>query len=80
MIHEYAFQPPQQVLTGPGAPKNGASQMEKLDKRRALILRGNSLATKTELVRELETPLGGDVVGAIGRCMVMTAIEGDQQT
>ena len=80
MIYQYAFQPQRRVLTGPGAIKNVASQLEKLGKRRVLILRGNTLATKTELVRELETPLGGGVVGAIGTCMVMSAIEGDQQT
>ncbi|MCH8204438.1 MAG: iron-containing alcohol dehydrogenase [Candidatus Hydrogenedentes bacterium] len=68
MIHQYAFQPPQRVLTGPGALKNVASQLEKLGKRRALILTGNSLATKTELVGELEELLRGSHAGTFSGC------------
>ena len=48
MMHEYVFQPPQRVLSGPGSVKKVAAQLEKLGKDRALILTGNTLATKTD--------------------------------
>ena len=68
MIYDYAFQPAQRVLTGPGAVKSVSSRLEKLGKTRAVIFTGNSLATKTNLVGDLESLLGAYHAGTFAGC------------
>ena len=68
MMHEYVFQPPQRVLSGPGSVKKVAAQLEKLGKSRALILTGNTLATKTDLVARVEALLGPAHAGTFSGC------------
>ena len=68
MIHQYAFQLPQRILSGPGAIEKVAAQLERLGKNRALILTGNTLATKTDLVARLEKLLGPAHAGTFSGC------------
>lgn len=58
MIREYEFPLLEKVIYGVGALEKVTDELDRLGKRRALILTGNSLATKTDLVRKLEARLG----------------------
>jgi alcohol dehydrogenase class IV len=53
LLH-YATYAPQRVISGVGAVEELAAQLEKLGKKRAFILTGNSLAKKTDLVAKVE--------------------------
>ena len=68
MIQEYAFQPRQRVISGIGSLARIPVSLEKLGKRRAFILTGNSLATKTDLVSRLEGILGETWAGTFSGC------------
>ena len=54
----FQFLPVERVVFGPGRVEELAEQVERLGGRRAFIITGRSLATKTDLVRRLERLLG----------------------
>lgn len=68
-IREYSFQPRQRVISGEGSVARLTKVMEKLGKKRAFILTGNTLATQTSLVRKLEEMLGDSWVGTFAGCV-----------
>ena len=53
----------EKVIFGAGALGEVASELDRLGRRRALVLTGNSLATRTDLVKRLEGLLGGRWAG-----------------
>ena len=65
---QYATYAPQRVISGIGAVDELAAQVEKLGKKRAFILTGNSMATKTDLVAKVEGLLGGRHAGTYAGC------------
>ncbi len=58
MIREYKFPMLEKVIFGVGALEKVTEEMDRLGKKRALILTGHSLSTRTDLVKKLETLLG----------------------
>ena len=58
MIREYKFPMLEKVIFGIGSLAKVNNELDRLGKNRALILTGNSLATKTDLVQKLENLLG----------------------
>lgn len=63
MIREYRFPQLEKVIFGAGALERVAAALDSWGCRRALVLTGNSLATRTDLVRKLEGVLGGRWAG-----------------
>lgn len=68
MIQQYRFMPPQRVVSGCGAVDGLAKMVEGLGKKRAFILTGSSLATKTDLVERVQALLGDTWVGTFAGC------------
>ena len=58
MIREYKFPMLEKVIFGVGALEKVTEELDRLGKKRALVLTGNSLSTKTDLVKKLESLLG----------------------
>ena len=63
MIREYRFPTLEKVIFGAGALGRVGGELDRLGRRRALVLTGRSLATGTDLVRRLERLLGGRWAG-----------------
>ena len=63
MIREYRFPKLEKVIFGAGALERVAAELDRWGRGRALILTGNSLATRTDLVGKLEGILGGRWAG-----------------
>ena len=63
MIREYRFPQLEKVIFGAGALARVAAELDRWGRGRALILTGNSLATRTDLVKKLEGLLGGRWAG-----------------
>jgi alcohol dehydrogenase class IV len=68
MIREYKFPQLEKVIFGAGSVARVTKEMERLGKERAFILTGKTLATKTDLVRKLETLLEDKWVGTYSGC------------
>jgi alcohol dehydrogenase class IV len=68
MIREYKFPLLEKVIFGAGALARVPKEMERLGKERAFILTGKTMATKTDLVRKLETLLEDKWVGTYIGC------------
>jgi len=86
-MHTYSFQSPQRVLSGRGSLQTLGTELESLGKTRALVLTGNTLATKTALVEQLEALLGNRHAGTFSGCKqhvpastVDTAVEHARET
>ncbi len=58
MIREYTFPMLEKVIFGIGALEKVTEELDRFGKKRALILTGHSLSTKTDLVKKLESRLG----------------------
>ena len=56
MVREYKFPQLENVIFGAGALERVPGELERFGKRRALVLTGNSLSTKTDLVRKIRGP------------------------
>ncbi|MCS6926090.1 MAG: iron-containing alcohol dehydrogenase [Candidatus Binatia bacterium] len=68
MIREYRFPQLEKVIFGVGAVARVPQELDRLGKERAFILTGKTLATKTDLVRTLETLLEDRWVGTYSGC------------
>lgn len=68
-VSEYRFQPQQTIVSGRGAVERIPAHLERLGKRRAFILTGKTLATKTDLVKKLEELLGERHAGTFSGCV-----------
>lgn len=68
MIREYKFPLLEKVIFGAGAIAQVPKEINRLNKERAFILTGQSLATKTDLVLKLETLLENRWVGTYSGC------------
>lgn len=68
MIREYKFPLLEKVIFGAGALARVPKEIERLGKERAFILTGKTMATKTDLVRKLETLLEDKWVGTYSGC------------
>ena len=68
MIREYKFPLLEKVIFGAGAVAQVPKEIDRLGKERAFILTGKTLATKTDLVRKLETLLEDRWVGTYSGC------------
>jgi alcohol dehydrogenase len=68
MIREYKFPLLEKVIFGAGALAQVPKEIDRLGKERVFILTGKSLATKTDLVRKLETLLEDRWVGTYSGC------------
>ncbi len=68
MIREYKFPLLEKVIFGAGALSRVPQEIDRLSKERAFILTGKTLATKTDLVRKLETLLEDRWVGTYSGC------------
>ena len=60
---EYNFLPLEKVIFGPGSLAKLPDQVDRLGGRRAFIVTGNTLATKTDLVERVKAALGERCVG-----------------
>ena len=60
---EYNFLPLEKVIFGPGSLAKLPDQVDRLGGRRAFIVTGNTLATKTDLVERVKTALGDRCAG-----------------
>jgi alcohol dehydrogenase class IV len=58
MIREYKFPMLEKVIFGVGALEKVTEELDRLGKKRALVLTGNSLSTKTDLVKKTGKPVG----------------------
>jgi alcohol dehydrogenase class IV len=63
MQGDYFFLPLEHVIFGAGSLERLPGELERLKVRRALIITGQSLATKTGIVRKVEETLGAAHVG-----------------
>ena len=68
MIREYKFPQLEKVIFGAGALTQVPKELERLGKERVFIVTGKSMATKTGLVRKLETLLEDKWVGTYSGC------------
>jgi len=68
VVREYTFFPIEKVISGIGSRSRLPAQVQRLGRRRAFILTGRTLDTRTGLVRELETLLGERWVGTFAGC------------
>jgi alcohol dehydrogenase len=68
MIREYKFPQLEKVIFGAGALAQVPKELERLGKERVFIVTGKSMATKTDLVRKLETLLEDKWVGTYSGC------------
>jgi alcohol dehydrogenase class IV len=68
MIREYRFPQLEKVIYGAGSLAQVPKELERLGKERAFIVTGKSMATKTNLVRKLETMLEDKWVGTYSGC------------
>lgn len=68
MIREYKFPLLEKVIFGAGSLAQVPKEIDRLGKERAFILTGKTLATKTDLVRNLETLLEDRWVGTYSGC------------
>lgn len=68
MVREYKFPQLENVIFGAGALERVPGELERFGKRRALVLTGNSLSTKTDLVQKFETLLGERWAGTYTGC------------
>jgi alcohol dehydrogenase class IV len=59
----FQFQPVERVIFGPGKVATLPEQVDALGGKRAFIITGRSLATKTELVKRVEALLGDRLAG-----------------
>jgi len=67
-MHEFNLQPGQQVISGIGSLDQLHRVVEKLGKSRAVVLTGNTLTTKTDLVKQVESELGEFHAGTFSGC------------
>jgi alcohol dehydrogenase class IV len=63
MQGDYCFLPVEHVIFGAGSLERLPGELERLKVRRALIITGQSLATKTGIVRKVEETLGAAHAG-----------------
>src|SRR5262245_1986285 len=68
MMREYRFPQLEKVIYGAGSLAQVPKELERLGKERAFIVTGKSMATKTNLVRKLETMLEDKWVGTYSGC------------
>ncbi len=68
MIREYRFPMLEKVIFGAGALSQVPQEIERLGKERAFIVTGKSMATRTGLIRKLETLLEDKWVGTYSGC------------
>ena len=68
MIREYKFPQLENVIFGAGALAQVPGELERFGKKRALVLTGNSLSTKTDLVQKFEALLGDKWAGTYKGC------------
>ncbi len=68
MIRHYIAQDKQHVISGTGAVREISDQLDRAGKKRAFILTGNTLATKTGLVAQIEDLLGDRWIGTFSDC------------
>ena len=65
MQGDYFFLPLEHVIFGAGSLERLPCELERLKVRRALIITGQSLATKTGIVRKVEETLGAAPPGLL---------------
>lgn len=68
MVREYKFPQLENVIFGAGALERVPGELERFGKRRALVLTGQSLSTKTDLVQKFEALLGERWAGTYNGC------------
>lgn len=68
MIREYKFPLLEKVIHGPGALARVPEEMDRLGKKRAFLLTGSSLSSKTDLVVRLQQHLGNRLFGTFSGC------------
>lgn len=68
MIHDFTVTGPDRVISGIGALAELAGAMDERGAKRALVLTGNTLATKTDLVAQVETAMGPRHAGTFSGC------------
>lgn len=68
MIYDFTECGPDRVVSGIGALKELSGIVEHLGVRRALVLTGRTLATKTDLVARVERALGAAHAGTFAEC------------
>src|SRR5882757_6813844 len=62
-VGEFSFLPMDKVRFGPGAVEHLAAEVDRLGAKRVLLVTGNTLATKTDLVDRVGNVLGGRLAG-----------------
>jgi alcohol dehydrogenase class IV len=68
MIREYRYSLLEKVIFGPGAIVRVPAEIDHLGKKRAFVVTGKSISTKTDLVPKLEALLGARFAGAYNGC------------
>jgi alcohol dehydrogenase len=68
MIHDYKLQPGQRVISGLGSLDRLPDVLQSLGRSRAVIMTGNTLATKTDLVEQVKSALGELHAGTFAAC------------
>lgn len=68
MIQEYKYSQMEKVIFGTGSISTLPKEIDRLGKKRAFILTGRTLATKTELVRQVEDLLESRWAGTYSGC------------
>ncbi|WP_416896182.1 MAG: iron-containing alcohol dehydrogenase [Minwuia sp.] len=68
MAYDFTITGPDRIISGIGALQELPGAMDARGAKRALILTGNSLATKTDLVSQVEAALGSRHAGTFSGC------------
>lgn len=68
MAYDFTITGPDRIISGIGALRELAGAMDARGAKRALILTGNSLTTKTDLVSQIEAALGSRHAGTFSGC------------
>lgn len=68
MIYDFNITGPDRIISGIGALAELAGALDRRGCRRALVLTGKTLATKTDLVRQVESALGSRHVATFSGC------------
>lgn len=68
MIHDFNIAGPDRIISGIGALAELAAALDSRNCHRALVLTGRTLATKTDLVEQVEAALGGRHAATFSGC------------
>lgn len=68
MLHDFTVCGPERIVSGAGALAQLPEVLDNLGAKRALVMTGRTLATKTDLVSRVEDTLKGRHVGTFAEC------------